>query len=142
MNIYFAGSIRGGREDVKIYQEIVAFLKTKGTVLTEHITLESIHDMGEDDKTEEFIYKRDIDWLEQSDIVVAEVTQPSLGVGYELAYAESKKIPVICLFRENSGNHLSAMIKGDSYFKVIKYTDIKDVITVLPSYMVIPQEVV
>ena len=137
MNIYFAGSIRGGREDVKIYQEIVAFLKTKGTVLTEHITLESIHDMGEDDKTEEFIYK-----LEQSDIVVAEVTQPSLGVGYELAYAESKKIPVICLFRENSGNHLSAMIKGDSYFKVIKYTDIKDVITVLPSYMVIPQEVV
>ncbi|KKP92556.1 MAG: Deoxyribonucleoside 5'-monophosphate N-glycosidase [candidate division WS6 bacterium GW2011_GWC1_36_11] len=142
MNIYFAGSIRGGREDVKIYQEIVAFLKTKGTVLTEHITLESIHDMGEDDKTEEFIYKRDIDWLEQSDIVVAEVTQPSLGVGYELAYAESKKIPVICLFRENSGNHLSAMIKGDSYFKVIKYTDIKEVITVLPSYMVIPQEVV
>jgi len=142
MNIYFAGSIRGGREDVKIYQNIVAFLKTKGTVLTEHITLESIHDMGEDDKTEEFIYKRDIDWLEQSDIVVAEVTQPSLGVGYELAYAESKKIPVICLFRENSGNHLSAMIKGDSYFKVIKYTDIKDVITVLPSYMVTPQEVV
>ncbi len=142
MNIYFAGSIRGGREDVKIYQDIVAFLKTKGTVLTEHITLDSIHDMGEDDKTEEFIYKRDIDWLNQSDIVIAEVTQPSLGVGYELAYAESKKIPVICLFRENSGNHLSAMIKGDSYFKVIKYTDIEVVLKDLSIHMPMLQEMV
>jgi len=125
MNIYFAGSIRGGREDVKLYQAIVTYLNTQGTVLTEHITLDSIHDMGEKDKTEEFIYQRDLDWLNQSDIVVAEVTQPSLGVGYELAYAESKNIPVICLFREGSGKSLSAMIAGDKYFKVIRYTDVQ-----------------
>jgi nucleoside 2-deoxyribosyltransferase len=126
MNIYFAGSIRGGREDVKLYQEIVKYLNTQGTVLTEHITFDNIHDLGEDDKTEEFIYKRDIDWLNQSHIVVAEVTQPSLGVGYELAYAESKNIPVICLFRKDSGKSLSAMIAGDDYFNVIRYTDIQN----------------
>jgi nucleoside 2-deoxyribosyltransferase len=135
MNIYFAGSIRGGREDVKIYQAIVEYLNTKGTVLTEHITFDNIHDLGEDDKTEEFIYQRDIDWLNQSDIVIAEVTQPSLGVGYELAYAESKNIPVICLFRENTGKSLSAMIAGDCYFQVIRYTEVDAVIKELDNYL-------
>lgn len=33
------------------------------------------------------VYERDIEWLRQSDIGVAECTSPSLGVGYELAYA-------------------------------------------------------
>jgi len=135
MNIYFAGSIRGGREDVKIYQEIVKYLNTQGTVLTEHITLDSIHDMGENDKTEEFIYQRDLDWLNQSDIVIAEVTQPSLGVGYELAYAESKNIPVICLFRTDTGHSLSAMIAGDKYFTVIKYVDIQSGLAELSACM-------
>ncbi len=37
MNIYFCGSIRGGRQDVAIYQQIVGCLKTYGTVLTEHV---------------------------------------------------------------------------------------------------------
>ena len=48
--------------------------------------------------TEEFIYNRDVDWLRESDCVIAEVTQPSLGVGYELGFAESLKIPVLCLY--------------------------------------------
>lgn len=47
--------------------------------------------------TEEFIYKRDVDWLLESDFVIAEVTQPSLGVGYELGFAEAKGKPVLCL---------------------------------------------
>ena len=37
MNIYFCGSIRGGRQDVAIYQQIVSCLKTYGAVLTEHV---------------------------------------------------------------------------------------------------------
>ncbi len=37
MNIYFCGSIRGGRQDVAIYQQIVTCLKTYGQVLTEHV---------------------------------------------------------------------------------------------------------
>jgi 2'-deoxynucleoside 5'-phosphate N-hydrolase len=131
MNIYFAGSIRGGRDDIEIYQEIIAFLKTKGNVLTEHIGLEDIHAMGEVDKTEGYIYERDMGWLSQSDIVVAEVTQPSLGVGYELAYAEKLQIPVICLFRSFSGNHLSAMIRGNKYFKVMDYKNLDEALNKL-----------
>jgi len=37
MNIYFCGSIRGGRQDVAIYQQIVTYLKNYGRVLTEHV---------------------------------------------------------------------------------------------------------
>jgi hypothetical protein len=37
MNIYFCGSIRGGRQDIGIYQQIVTCLKTYGRVLTEHV---------------------------------------------------------------------------------------------------------
>lgn len=131
MNIYFAGSIRGGRDDIKIYQEIITFLKTKGDVLTEHVGLKGINAMGEVDKTEAYIYERDMSWLNQSDIVVAEVTQPSLGVGYELAYAENRQIPVICLFRPSSGNHLSAMIRGNKYFKIMNYNNLEEVLSLL-----------
>ncbi|MEZ4526596.1 MAG: hypothetical protein R2941_11810 [Desulfobacterales bacterium] len=37
MKIYFAGSIRGGRDDVEIYRKLIAFLKSFGQVLTEHV---------------------------------------------------------------------------------------------------------
>ena len=37
MQIYFAGSIRGGRGDRDVYLNIIQYLKDYGTVLTEHI---------------------------------------------------------------------------------------------------------
>ncbi|KAJ0067282.1 hypothetical protein NL108_015797, partial [Boleophthalmus pectinirostris] len=49
------------------------------------------------------IHDRDLDWLRQSHVVVAEVTQPSLGVGYELGRAKDLNKPVLCLFRPESG---------------------------------------
>ncbi|KAB0354933.1 hypothetical protein FD755_022392, partial [Muntiacus reevesi] len=59
-----------------------------------------------------FIHDRDLAWLQQADAVVAEVTQPSLGVGYELGRAVALHKPVLCLFRPQSGRVLSAMIRG------------------------------
>ncbi|XP_070313011.1 5-hydroxymethyl-dUMP N-hydrolase-like [Odocoileus virginianus] len=58
------------------------------------------------------IHDRDLAWLQQADVVVAEVTQPSLGVGYELGRAVALHKPVLCLFRPQSGRVLSAMIRG------------------------------
>uniref|UniRef100_A0A8C6TEI8 2'-deoxynucleoside 5'-phosphate N-hydrolase 1 n=1 Tax=Neogobius melanostomus TaxID=47308 RepID=A0A8C6TEI8_9GOBI len=112
MHIYFCGSIRGGRDDVHVYRRIVHELRTYGTVLTEHVSDERLTDTGE--KTEagdKEIHDRDVDWLRQSHVVVAEVTQPSLGVGYELGRAVDMNKQVLCLFRPESGR-LSAMIRG------------------------------
>ncbi|XP_053358526.1 2'-deoxynucleoside 5'-phosphate N-hydrolase 1 [Clarias gariepinus] len=114
MNIYFCGSIRGGRQDLKFYQKIVKKLKTYGQVLTEHVSHDVISEKGEDALLggDEAIYGRDMVWLAQSDVVVAEVTQPSLGVGYEIGQAVAMKKRILCLFRPSSGKVLSAMIRG------------------------------
>ena len=63
---------------------------------------------------DDLIYRRDIEWLDQAQALVAEVSAPSLGVGYEISYAlHVRKIPVLCL-RHRSAKRLSAMISGNS----------------------------
>ncbi|XP_012771021.1 5-hydroxymethyl-dUMP N-hydrolase isoform X1 [Maylandia zebra] len=129
MKVYFCGSIRGGRDDVHVYRRIVHALQSYGTVLTEHVSSAELSDRGQRSHTEnsyahtnkgennaasgdQAIHNRDLDWLHQSDVVVAEVTQPSLGVGYELGRAVDMKKKIFCLFRPSSGRILSAMIRG------------------------------
>ncbi|MEQ2256837.1 2'-deoxynucleoside 5'-phosphate N-hydrolase 1 [Ilyodon furcidens] len=115
MKIYFCGSIRGGRSDLQLYQRIVHELHRYGSVLTEHVGSAELSDTGEEGTTggDRDIHDRDVDWLQQSDVVVAEVTQPSLGVGYELGRAvDMEKKKILCLFRPSSGRTLSAMIRG------------------------------
>ena len=122
MKIYFAGAIRGGREDAQLYKKLIAYLKEKGQVLTEHIGSTDINREGETSSKDEEIYNRDIKWLQSADIVVAEVTTPSLGVGYELGIAEKLNIPVLCLYRPDEGNRLSAMVSGNAIFTCREYT--------------------
>lgn len=126
MNIYFAGSIRGGRGDAALYGEIIHELKKVGNVLTEHLGDPEIGDHGEPLPPEE-VYKRDVEWISSSDIVIAECTIASLGVGYELAYAEARNIPIIALFRpkNNEGRTLSPMIRGNKYNTVIEYDSVE-----------------
>lgn len=119
--VYFAGSIRGGRQDIAIYDEMIRLLKEDFIVLTEHIADPCLD--SEKGRTEEYIYERDRAWLEECDFVVAEVSTPSLGVGYELAFAESLKKKIVCLFRVDSERKLSAMVAGNKYFKVFEYKD-------------------
>lgn len=129
MDIYFCGSIRGGREKVNDYVKIVNLLKKYGTVLTEHIANKTIDNEGEKGITKKEIYERDIDFLEKADIVIAETTVPSLGVGYELAYAEKLGKKIICLFdtKENQKG-LSAMIEGNTYNEIINYENVDEML--------------
>ena len=127
MKIYFAGAIRGGRDDAKLYEEIILFLKSKGKVLTEHVGDQNLGIKGEKAGIDTAIYRRDIEWLRSADIVVAEVTTPSLGVGYELGIAEKLEKPVLCLYRPSKNRHLSAMIKGNTIFTCRDYTKIAEI---------------
>jgi nucleoside 2-deoxyribosyltransferase len=97
MKIYFAGSIRGGRDDAALYRQIILLLMEYGGVLTEHVGSAGLVRAGADDWSDEFIYARDMAWLAEADAVVAEVTIPSHGVGYEIARAEALGKPVLCL---------------------------------------------
>jgi hypothetical protein len=62
------------------------------------------------------ILERDMQWLTQSQVVIAEVTQPSLGVGFEIARAITLNKPVLCLFRPSSGNRKIIYFIYFSYF--------------------------
>ena len=118
--IYFAGSIRGGRDDAALYKEIIAHIKETDIVLTEHIgdLSLSLFENGRD--KDALIYEQDTNWLRECDAVIAECTSPSLGVGYELAYAEKYDKPCF-LFYRRSRCQLSAMLTGNPYYKIYAY---------------------
>ena len=123
MKIYFAGSIRGGRKDSKIYFNIIAYLESFGTVLTEHVGSKKLTIDGEFSLSDTEIFKRDILWLNTSDIVIAEVTTPSLGVGYEIGIAETLNLPILCLFNKNMINNISAMLIGNKKLICKEYSN-------------------
>ena len=125
-NIYFAGSIRGGREDVFLYHKLITHLGQYASVLTEHVGNENLLVHGEDGLSDESIYDRDMTWLLSSDVVVAEATRPSLGVGYEIACAVFSGKPVLCLYRPEEGKRLSAMIAGDACIVQVQYQTIEE----------------
>lgn len=120
LNIYFAASIRGGRDDWDCYLEIVNRLRQFGKVLTEHVGDAELSVAGEDsdDRT---IHDRDLGWLKEADYLVAEVTTPSLGVGYEIGKATEWGKPVLCLYRPSEGRALSGMIAGCSGVTIHEY---------------------
>lgn len=120
--IYFAGSIRGGRADAALYRRIISRISETDTVLTEHVgdPSLSLFERGRDMDAE--IYAQDTAWLRESDLVIAECSTPSLGVGYELAYAEALGKPC-WLFYRRSCAQLSAMLSGNAYFHVVPYED-------------------
>ena len=67
-------------------------------------------------------------WIDKSEIVIAEVSGPSLGVGFEIAYSlYKKKMHVLALVNSES-NNVSAMITGchSELLKIQKYSDTED----------------
>jgi hypothetical protein len=133
MKIYFAGSISAGRQDVDVYQKIILLLKNYGEVLTEFIGDDNLSGLGEADLSDQFIHDRDLEWLLSSDLLVAEVTTPSLGVGYEIGRAIENKIKILCLYRKIDGKRLSAMIKGAPKLTVFEYRNVEDIDLILKS---------
>jgi hypothetical protein len=80
-------------------------------------------------------------WLRESEYVVAEVTTPSLGVGYELGKATEWGKPILCLFRPSDGRALSAMIAGSNGVKVQRYQNVAQLREVFDEFFGVPQRV-
>lgn len=130
MKIYFAGSIRGGRVDADLYHRLIEYLKKYGDVLTEHVGSNNLSLTEQGRQKDSEIYKQDTAWLRDSDVLIAECTCPSLGVGYELAYAERFCIPCH-IFYDKTKTQLSAMLTGDSYYNIYPYREEKEIYPIL-----------
>lgn len=123
MKIFFAGSIRGGRSMLSEYKQIVALLKKLGhEVVSEHVASTNLED-AEARLTEEEIFKSDIGFIDECDCLVAEVTVPSIGTGYEICYAVSKGKRVLCTYKE--GTNVSAMVLGNGRMTAIPYENVE-----------------
>ncbi|HSP32780.1 MAG TPA: nucleoside 2-deoxyribosyltransferase [Thermoanaerobaculia bacterium] len=126
--IYFSGSISGGREDVETYRTIVAALEAaEHRVLAGAVTAHHVGAGGEALSACE-IFDRDVAWIEEAardgGVLVAEVSRPSTGVGYEIAFARHRlDMPVVCLYRPAFTRRCSGMIAGDRSIRLIEYTD-------------------
>ena len=111
MKIYFACSITGGREFERVYQDLTRALLADGHIIpTAHLA-----DPDATQKEAEIgaheVYQRDVNWIRECDALVAEVSVPSHGVGYEIGFALNAGKPVLCLYRAD--RKVSKMITGN-----------------------------
>lgn len=135
--IYFCGSIRGGRENSDTYAKMIDHMKQYGKVLTEHIGNSSLTTEGEKLPNRE-IHDRDMAWLRESDVMVADVSTPSLGVGYELGRVAEwidagRKKDVLCLCRDSQSG-VSAMVSGNSSFDIRRYSSIEEAKVIIDGF--------
>ncbi len=128
MKIYFACAISGGRGNEHVYPPIVAHLRNHGEVLTEIFSDPNIF-MLDGQVSDHEIFSRDLEWIKEADVIVAEVSTPSFGVGYEIALGELLGKRVLCL-RKKQERKLSAMISGNPYKNLIikEYSTIEEAI--------------
>ncbi len=113
MNIYFACSITGGREFEAIYQDLTAALLADGhEIPTAHLADSGVTVL-EGQVAPLDVYSRDVAWIEACEALIAEVSVPSHGVGYEVGYALQAGKPVLCVAQ--SGRKVSKMITGNPH---------------------------
>jgi 2'-deoxynucleoside 5'-phosphate N-hydrolase len=135
MNIYFACSITGGRDFEPIYQTIIAILLADGhEVPTAHLADSGVKALEAVVNSRD-VYERDVAWISACDVLIAEVSTPSHGVGYEIAFALNIGKVVLGIYRE--GQPISKMLTGNSHpnIQVKSYRDAEDAIKTIQSFL-------
>ncbi len=135
MKIYFACSITGGRDFESIYQVMVRDLIRAGhQVLTAHLA-ESNAGAQEAALGPQEVYRRDLNWILESDVLIAEVSVPSHGVGYEIGFALGLHKPVLALYQGD--RKISKMISGnpDEFLHVKKYQEAAEALLIMQDFL-------
>ena len=135
MEIYFGCSITGGRDQEREYQQIVKYLIEAGhQVPTAHLSRPDVMELEQVVDPVQ-VYNRDIQWIDNCQVMVAEVSTPSHGVGYEISYALSNQKPVLCLHK--TGIRVSKMITGNKnpLLQVMEYKSTKDLPALLKDFL-------
>ncbi len=135
MNIYFACSITGGREFETVYQALTAAMLADGhEVPTAHLAETTVVEL-EAVVSPADVYQRDVDWIANADALIAEVSVPSHGVGYEIGFALHAGKQVLCLLQQ--GRKVSKMISGnpDPNLTVQTYKDNQEAIALVRGFI-------
>ena len=134
MIIYCAGPIKGDPTYKKEYAHMIDFVDELG-----HTALAESNEKfnASIPLTDKQIYKRDIKWIDSCQLMIAEVSGPSLGVGFEIAYGLfQKQIPVLALVYAEVRN-LSAMLSGcaSPLLTIERYAHVDEIKNIIREYL-------
>jgi 2'-deoxynucleoside 5'-phosphate N-hydrolase len=130
MKIYFGFTVAGDRSSVVAATKIVELLEELGhDVLTRHFIREDAWQADRSISPQE-VYRRDMAWLQQCDLFVAEVSGSSFGLGFETGYllgATDKK--VVLFYRRAVETKISLLITGITHpnCKLVPYSQLEEV---------------
>jgi len=130
MKIYFGFTVAGDRSSVTTATRIVELLQELGhEVLTRHLIREDAWQADRSISPQE-VYRRDMNWLEQCDLFVAEVSGSSFGLGFEtgcLLGATSKKVSLF--YRRDVERKISLLITGITHpnCRLVAYSDLEEI---------------
>ena len=131
MKVYFATSIRGSGSDLDLAREVIHHLEERGyEVINGEIYSSDSPDENADDS---FVFERDIGMLDKADVLIADVTYPSLGVGYEICEALRRGKRVIAFYKR--GTRVSKLILGNPDVELVEFSSSRELLNALLSVL-------
>jgi len=135
MKIYFAASITNNNSNIDLYNKIIKHLSSYGKVLNKKIgDKKFLHKRKRIIFSKKQVHDFDLSLLLKADVVIAEITIPSLGVGYEIGRAVERNKPVLSLYHKKVEKHLSAMIIGSSEIINYPYQTFSDIKLIIDNF--------
>src|SRR6478736_5929413 len=132
MTIYLACTVRGDRGGVLAGRAICERLQRHGHhVLTTHLLADNV-ETAESQITETEVFRRDLEWLAACDLLVAEASGSSYGVGFEVGYVLGRAATtgqrVVLLYDAARRNAISRLATGncDEACETLAYTSLAD----------------
>jgi len=119
MRVYLACTVRGDRAGVAAGRAIAERLEALGhEVLTKHLLLDDVESI-ESTLTDEAIYGRDLEWVSSCDVLVAEASGSSYGVGFEVGFVLGRSAQsgqrALVLYASGRRHAISRLITGNAH---------------------------
>ena len=130
MKIYFGFTVAGDRSGIDTARKVVHQLEEMGhEVLTRHLVSDNAWEADRSIRPQD-VYRRDMAWLGQCELFIAEVSGSSFGLGFETGYmlgATSKK--VVLLYRRDVEQRISLLITGNAHpnCTLVPYATVQEV---------------
>jgi len=134
MIVYCTGTKRGSQAHQKLLKNIIEFTESLGhTALAEVSSKFS----GTIPLTDKQTYKRNLKWIDGSKLVIAEISNPDLETGIEIAYALYQRKVAVLALHISSAPKISSMLSGcDSPLLTIqKYSDVNEMQNLVKTYL-------
>ncbi|HEY6892732.1 MAG TPA: nucleoside 2-deoxyribosyltransferase [Rhodanobacteraceae bacterium] len=135
MKVYLACTVRGDRGGVAAGRALSSHLQALGhEILTTHLLADGVND-AEAALSEAEVYRRDIAWLSACDVLVAEASGSSYGVGFEVGYvlgrADQTGQRVILVYDAARRHAVSRLISGNAHpqCSTFEYRSIEELVS-------------